>query len=325
MMPLKRHNNKSNHQSLRANRGLSLIELMISLFLGLFITGVGYQVFIGAHTANKVINYLSTLQETGRFAIELIEKDLHRAGYFGGNANIDEITGSSGIVSTALTTCPATGTTWARMLEQHIYGLNDNRTAYDCITTADYLRGDILTLRYATPWLTTNYDAKEFYLRASLFEGRIFTGAQAANSQNINIAQTPQTVHQLRAHSYYIGTSAQTCNQSAIPALFRKTLVDGVPTSEELLTGVEQLQLEYGVDLSDDGIPNRYVDADNVADWNNVVVIKVALLVRSECADSKYTDAKTYQMGDVTYQPNDNFHRQLFSTSVTLRNLLNNT
>lgn len=321
-MPLSQR--KSQHLP-RFNRGFSLVELMIALFLGTVMTGVVYQVFMSAHTANKIIDYLAQLQQTGRFAIEIIEKDLHRAGYFGGNANINEITGTTGILTPALTTCPAVGNTWGRMVEQHIFGLNDTKAGYDCIAANDYLRGDIITIRYATPWIITNYETSELYLRSSLFEGRMFLGNQSTNANNINMIHTPQTVHQLVAHSYFIGKSAETCQQISLPALFWQTLVNGAPAKQELLAGVEHLQFEYGVDLTADGTPNQYVNATNVVDWNAVVVVRVSLLVRSECPDSSYTDGKTYQIGDVTYQPKDNFHRQFFTTTITLRNLLNNS
>lgn len=53
------------------------------------------------------------------------------------------------------------------------------------------------------------------------------------------------------------------------------TPTNGMP----LVEGIEDMQLRYGLDLNNDGITNRYVEAGNVSDWNQVVAIKIAVLV----------------------------------------------
>lgn len=315
----------SQHQNITRrslNQGFTLMEIMIALFIGLFMLGIVSQVALSAHTANKNISNLADLQETGRFAMEIIEKDLQRAGYYGGNANVKDITGSAGIVINGLTTC--TGDSWGRMLQQHIYGLNNSRTGYDCISADEYLRGDILTIRYADTVPAQSFVEKNLYLRSSLFEGRLFFGKDESAANNTNLTKQPQTVHNVVARSYFIGQSARSCNNTAVPALFWKNLVDGVPSSEELLSGIEQMQFEYGVDTDNSGVVNQYLTANNVTNWDDVVVVKAFLLVRSACPDSDFKDTKTYNIGDLAYQPNDNFQRQLFTTSIALRNLLNN-
>ncbi|MCP4320850.1 MAG: hypothetical protein GY787_03135 [Alteromonadales bacterium] len=309
---------------LRRVSGFTLIELIVSLFLALILVGVLFQVFLSSNIANKNINYLSEVQETGRFAVSIIGKDLHSSGYFGGNIDIGNITGSTGVNAVNTTTCPTTVTTWGRMVTQYIHGLNDTNSGYDCIVDDEYLRGDILTIRYTSPWLISTYDANEMYLRNTLFEGRLFQGKDATSPANTNISQLNQSVHQLVARSYFIGESADTCQGVAIPALFWKTLKDGKPSSEELLSGVEHLQIEYGIDSNADGTPNQYKNASQVSNWNNVKVVRVSILVRSECPDFANSDDKDYTFGDIVYQPRDDFYRQLFTTSITFRNSLDN-
>ena len=64
------------------------------------------------------------------------------------------------------------------------------------------------------------------------------------------------------------------------PALFLKR-ADG--TGMEIIEGVESLQVLYGEDTDPDpdNIPNRFVTADNVSDFENVVAVKVSLLLVS--------------------------------------------
>jgi type IV pilus assembly protein PilW len=313
-----------NNAPLQGNMGFTLVEVMVSIVLGLFVLGTIYSFFISSMVANKVTSRTAEIQETARFAISLISDDIKRAGYFAGNANVADITGSVGI-SVPTANCLSVGNSWGTMLQQHVFGINNSRAGYICLPWADYLRGDVLTLRYATPWIVNTFTANDLYLRSSLFEGRIFLGSEAANAVNNNIADLPQAVHALVARTYFIGPSGESCDGSAIPALFWVNLVEGVPVIEQLLLGVEHLQLSYGVDSTDDGLPNSYETASSVPDWNDVTAVRLSIIVRDECPDPAFTDEKTYTLGDVVYKPADNLHRLQVDTLVTLRNVLNNS
>ncbi len=207
------------------------------------------------------------------------------------------------------------------MLTQYIHGLNDTNSGYTCISGTEYLRGDVLTVRYSSPWLVNSYESDELYLRSSLFEGRLFQGKDAADATNNNMTTNGLSNHQILTHSYFIGTSEDSCKGNSIPALFWKTIKGGKPSSEELLSGVEHLQVEYGVDSNANGTPNQYKNASQVSNWDNVKVVRVSVLVRSECPDASQTDGKDYTLGDIVYQPRDNYFRQLFTTSITFRNM----
>jgi len=62
------------------------------------------------------------------------------------------------------------------------------------------------------------------------------------------------------------------------------------------------------------------VDAGAVADWADVVTVRVWLLVRAECTESGFTDGNTYTYADQLYTPNDSFRRQLYSSVAMIRN-----
>lgn len=73
---------KLNNQ-LQSQRGLSLIELMISITLGLILlTGV-MQVFLSSKNVYTSQQALSRVQETGRLAIDFMARDIRMAGYTG--------------------------------------------------------------------------------------------------------------------------------------------------------------------------------------------------------------------------------------------------
>ena len=201
------------------------------------------------------------------------------------------------------------------MVGRGVFGLDDTAAGYACID-AGYLRGDIITLRFASPWRVDTADmvSTRLYLRSSLFEGKIFLGSEEGDAAN-TVLDEPQEQHQMLAYSYYIANSGRTCNGAAIPALFREAPdANNRPVAEELVAGIENLQFQYNVG-------DQYVDADAVADWDDVTSVKFWVLVRSECPETGYTDDRTYILGDFpNYAPADGYRRHLYSTVVALRN-----
>jgi type IV pilus assembly protein PilW len=257
---------------------------------------------------------ITRLQENGRTAVDLLTSSIRRAGYLGSNSDFDTVWGSQPPVAPA-GTCVVDDATWVRMVGRGVFGLNDTRLGYDCVDAA-YSAGDIITLRFASPWRVDTADmvSTRLYLRSSLFEGKIFLGSEEANPDNTVLDQ-PQQQHQMLAYTYYIADTGRTCNGSAIPALFREAPdANNRPVAEELVAGIENMQIQYNVG-------NQYVNADAVADWDDVTSVKLWVLVRSECPETGFTDDRTYVLGDIAdYAPADGYRRYLYSTVVALRN-----
>lgn len=330
-------------------RGLTLIEIMIALVIGsVLIAGAG-KIFISSKRNIAVQLNLQQIQENARYALDLISRDLRRAGYFGGLNSITAIEGTSPPLEPT-GKCPP-GNAWGRMLARPVFGLNDTNSGYACIPDSDYLRGDIVVTRYAHPVAVTGaLSDKQLYLRSNPSEGALFIGSKSDENQ----ITEPGIVQKIISRAYYIRASTTLCpDGSKPPALWRETLhSNGHTVAEELVTGVEQLQLQYGVidfnpddDMQSDGISYRYLDADHVTDseWNApfdsapewrewveltsnsavhsaVLLAKVWLLVRAACIEPAVINRRTYAMGNLQYAVDDHFRRQLYSTTVQLRN-----
>ena len=304
--------NSKRSNSTKRQRGFNMVELMVAMLLGIFLMAALIEILINGKQSFTSASHLSRLQENGRIATSMIVSDIKRGGYMGGNSDIPNIVGSAGQVPPAVS-CATGDTTWGRMVSEGVFGLNDTNVGYACIPNASYLRGDVLTLRYASPWISGAFVNTQLYLRSSLFEGKIFAGSNEAQVANA-VFDTPQDVHDLVAHAYYVGNSGRNCAGQAVPSLFRVRLdAAGQPVNEELLPGVADFQVQYGV-------AGQYIDADAVADWTQVVTARFWLLIRSECTETGFTDGRTYTLGDQAYTPNDNFRRQLYSSVVMLRN-----
>jgi type IV pilus assembly protein PilW len=319
------------------NRGFSLVELMVALVITLILlAGIG-QIFLSSKKSFTIQNALGRQQENGRYVMDTLAQDLRRAGYLGGALKIEQ-TGWSKPVATGADTC-ANSTDWGRMLDRPIYGLDDDATGYACVKS--YLQGDVLVVRYAAPWelggVTTPRPAAgkwpdRLYIRSNPTNpktARIFQGEPPALDTNDRDAE-------LIAYTYYVGTSSQTCSYGGadvpIPSLFRVRLDDsGQPdTPEEIASGIEQLQVQYGVDT--DAIPDlvvdQYFDAKAIStdtgttpNWNQVVSARIWVLTRAECPETGYTNTNTYDMGNISYPAKpDRYRRQLYQTTVKLRN-----
>jgi len=317
----------------KKNYGLSLIELLVALAIS-SILGIG---IAKMYSVSKDFYYVqedtSNLQESGRFVFSMLISDLRRAGYFGHNHDINKINGTESKISNN-NTCPKDAT-WARMLDRRIIGLNDPVTPYDCIA-ADYLKGDILTLRYVDGRNEAVFDNNRYYLRSSFNAGKVFIGSKANDPVNAINDITPKITGKLRAYAYYVGDSGKFCkfNDSnqipiSIPTLYRESLDEmGLPTRQEVASGIENIQFKYGVDTTGDKSVNQYLDSnlisndvDNVTpNWNQVVSVRFWVLARANCPSTRFKNTQTYQMGDVTVTVDDGFKRKLFSSTVALRN-----
>ena len=108
------------------------------------------------------------------------------------------------------------------------------------------------------------------------------------------------------------------------PSLYQRTNANA---ATELVSGVENMQILYGQDSDDDGVANRYHTANSVTDFQQVVSLRLSLLLRTDEPISQETNTKTYLLNGVTAASattidpfNDQRGRYVFSSTVKLRN-----
>jgi type IV pilus assembly protein PilW len=140
--------------------------------------------------------------------------------------------------------------------------------------------------------------------------------------------------------AYYIGlgcmdpdtdSNTATCANTG-PALFRQvwdTAADSV-IRQQLLAGIENMQITYGIDTSGDRIPDSYVRANDAslvtaANWDaQVVSVRIGLLARTELPRSLQPDTRVYTLNDTALfggaAPNDAHTRRMLVATVALRN-----
>jgi type IV pilus assembly protein PilW len=333
------------------NRGFSLVELMVALVITLILlAGIG-QIFLSSKKSFTIQDSLGRMQENGRYAMETLAQDVRRAGFWGGNADITTIedhVGGTGKVATDDGTC--VDASWARMLTHRIFGKDDTRAGYSCLPADATHKGDILVLRYAAPWevgdtTTPKFLKDQYYLRSSLFEGRLFkcsgdgtTGGgdgACAESGGYPIDAPAVRTAELVSHGYFIHAQAPSgkCPDGGnVPSLYRMTLTKGALAAEEIAYGVDDFQVQYGVDdasicgtgTTNDNSVDCFVNAPAAGSstWDKIIAARIWLLVRAECPETGYNNTTTYNMAGVDYTPTapDHYRRQLFTSTIRLRN-----
>lgn len=155
------------------------------------------------------------------------------------------------------------------------------------------------------------------------------TGGTAPNNQSASLLTSfdkGALVTPLDTVVYYIAPSSTPAVQGAAagPALWRIVSSVNNAQPEELVPGVERMELKYGVDTDGDTIVDEYDTAeavDTTGKWGSVVSVQVAILVRSLQPNSPDLDKKTYTLLDSSVGPfNDHYERSLYTTTVALRN-----
>lgn len=67
----------------RGERGLSLVELMVGMVLGLLLAGAVLQVYLSTKMTFNTQDQKSVLEESGRYALEVVARDVRMAGLTG--------------------------------------------------------------------------------------------------------------------------------------------------------------------------------------------------------------------------------------------------
>lgn len=135
-------------------------------------------------------------------------------------------------------------------------------------------------------------------------------------------AQNSSEVFPMQTVVYYVKRSSNNTGTS----LYRRVFDGAQVQDQELVEGVESLQVRYGLDTEPEpnGILNgTYVAATGVTDWTQVIALRVSLLMRSTSrVDANLASASAPVNGTTFTFPTsgDRFDRRVFTTTVALRN-----
>jgi type IV pilus assembly protein PilW len=334
-------------QRVRAHEaGVSLIELMVALVIGLFLIVGAISVNQQARNAYRTTEAVSRVQETARYAFDVLEPEVRMANYWGFNSRADYIEeratdgqaepASLGTFDAQLDYC---GDNFAINIDDYLDG-SDNTYGLSCdaFGTASGV-SDVLVVRRAAENNSSSIVANRVYLQTSRLRGTLFVPddacadvADSCDEIPAGYAPPQSRTHQLLVSAYYV--SQDSTGRPGSPSLRRKRLaaINGgnaaaVYPDEEIVPGVEDLQVRFGVDTNGDTNIDQYVDPGGVAAGDAVISATIWLRVRAEEPDYTYTDTNTYQYADMgaAWAPDpdadeDHFRRIVVSKTLQLRN-----
>ncbi|MCO4798977.1 MAG: PilW family protein [Colwelliaceae bacterium] len=311
------------------HKGFTLVELLISLAVGLGLLSGVLSVFVSMKTTTQETSTYGELQENGRFALSVLSDDLLRQDFWGDYVGTFDLANLNGSATAAPgNDCQGEGINNSTfpVAAGHFRTLWGETAAagnpMGCFanTALAKVGSDILQLKrvVSSPILAADRSADNYYLITNIGDGEIFDGGDA-----VPIMDNSQ-IWEYQHHVYYITEQVQ--GTVSVPVLMQGRLTNSM-TFAPIIDGIEMIRFMYGIDTTDDGVVNAYISADNMTQalWNNasntkILAVKVFVLSRSVLPDNKYTNNNTYILGDLQFVPNDNFRRLLFSSTVTLFN-----
>ena len=315
--------------------GMTLVELMVALAIGSFLMIGTVQVYNQSRQAFVINESMARVQETAQFAMDTVEADLRMASNWGLNSRGLAVEGRSIIGNANPTTLPAPaacGAAWALNLAQPLVGSN-NAYALPCAANGGAQgNSDVITTRRATV-APSPLEAGRLQIQTSRVMGQLFVDGNVTADFNVDPLFPPVSeTHNLLVNSYYVAASSTLI--PGVPTLRRKTLVGGAGgpaiVDQEVAPGVENMQLQFGVDVDQDNTVDRYVNPGDpiftpgdaaFIPGSRVITARIWIVVRGLTSEVGLVDSVNYQPGDVVLGVyNDSFRRMQVSKTILLRN-----
>jgi type IV pilus assembly protein PilW len=334
----------------RAKRqaGLTLVELMVATTLSLVLLAGVLLVFSANKTTYQMQNGLGTLQENGRYAMRQITADLQMAGFSGC---------LSSHINPRVIVLANSPPTYIRDLAigEFFAGQDNGGASYDgrpmapgtdAIEIRGPLRSDVhfvageasaasditltepLSSAAATPYLVISDcgGADIFAATNDLASGNATIEHSGSGNSQAGFSRAfgaDSVVVEVVSHTYFVAdTGRDNTSGQDIFALYR---FDGT-SAQELVDGVENLQIEYALDVGNDGVIDAFTDVVGTANSSQVMAVRISLLLNSvdgaSAVSAPYTffPSSSVQIDPADTDPNDRRLRQEFTALVSVRN-----
>ena len=336
-------------------KGFTLVEIMVAAVVSLILLSGVIQIFLSTKQTYRFGDAVSRMQESGRFAIDILTRDIRMAGYQGcaqlGSIPANIIANNPPVTSfnqEAITGWEYTGS-WAPTTPAQPAGITslvkantDVISIKHASSTGMKLTGNLIVdnaniqIAAITVGLVANdvlfisdCETVDVFRATNVSNGGGTVTIAHANSANTTnklskAYGTDATLYSFDDNVYFVGPTGRTNGHGqAIFALFRRDIRGNI---DELVEGVENMQVLYGERAANGNI--RYVPATNgTLDMTLVVSVRIAILVHSLDPVNSTTDSTVYNVAGTSIGPTgtvthdqDKRIRRVFVTTVKLRN-----
>jgi type IV pilus assembly protein PilW len=278
-----------------AQAGMTLVELLVAMTIGLFLIGGALYIYSQSRNSYRAGDSLARLQESARFALDTLEPDIRLAGFWGRHAEPALVT----VPATLTVTCAnggADATDWALGRLTETAGASDDVYDLPCPAFGGAPRegSDVLVVRHVSGEQVTPE------------VGQIQALSTLGGSLLVDDGTGPgpdEVINDVVVNAYYV--SDRSSFDPARPSLRQLSLArNGVLRDEEVIPGVENLQVQFGLDANRDGSVERYVDPDDPAVVGaRIGAVRLWLLVGTPADEPGYQDTGVYQPLDQDLAP----------------------
>ncbi len=335
------------HRHLHRQLGFSIAELMISMTIGLLILVGMVTLFVNNTKAQNEIEKANRQIENGRFGIQVLGGDLRNAGYYG-EFDPTELAAPAALVDP----CSTDLDTIKTGLPLPVQGYDNGADKPTCLT--DVKSGtDIVVVRHTATCVAGVGLCPDVSVSGPFFQASSCGNASELGSGSVatyyamDLTGTTLDLHdrtctatagsgtvapirRYMSHIYYVANND--VSGDGIPTLKRAELnvVGGALTITvvPLVEGIENLQIEYGLDSGAVGQTASYSAAPaSVAEWQSVVAVKLNILARNLETTQGHTDNRDYTLGltadgsaNTVSATGDAYKRHVFQSTIVLPN-----
>ena len=313
--------------------GFNLVELMIAMVIGLVLMMSITTMFVDTKVSANRSSTVSSLQQQAQLALQILVEDVRAIGSFaefsgGGLADIQVPNNiAAGDCSVVPVDGPATNgnlhlpdkANW--IVRTPIDGIA-NVTVANCFENENdenddgyalAANSDVLSIARIRGVIIPNPIANSYYVAISPMQAQLFTGV----TPNIVNAEIYPYVH----NTYFVQNHATEGTR-----LSRFSLINGVFTNDLVVSNIEKIRIDFGVDATGDGRADDYYESNSIeADmWRNsqIVSARIYVLARAKNRDLTLNNNDTFNDKFQPFNPpdNDNYRRFLLSTTVVIKN-----
>lgn len=317
----------AHYPTTRRNSGFTLVELMISIAIGLVLMLGLTTLLVNSSATRTELEKSSRQIENGRYAMQIMSDDIRLAGYYGEYFFPSSATSTTpDPCATAVASLGWNSTT--PTIPTPIYGYTGSESDPSCVTNRKSGTG-ILVIRRVQTVSTTTAASGTPYLQVSLCdtESTPFVLDTTGLTLKQKDCSTTAVLRKYVVHIYYI-SSCNVCSPSSdgIPTLKRVEIEGGAISVVPLTEGIDSMQFDYGIDYlpaapSQDGSPDCYITNPSATDstvaplsteiascpagtwndatknWANVTTVRLNVLARNTETTVGYSDSKSYNLG----------------------------
>ena len=320
----------SKMNNFKQQAGVTLIELMVALSIGSFLMIGAVQVYNQSRHAFVINESIARVQETAQFAMDTIEADVRMASNWGRHSRGSSVVGRSvtGDANPLTLAVPGgCGAAWALDVSRPVQGDNNNFALACGPVGGAQVNSDTVTTRRATVAASALQPGR-LQVQTTRIQGELFDDGTVPSAFDPVASET----HNLLINTYYVAANSTLI--PGVPTLRRKMLgfAGGAATvvDQEVAPGVENMQLQFGVDVDQDNTVDRYVNpGDDILNplaagfipGARVLTARIWLVVRGISPELGIQDLRDYEPGDIDLGIySDAFRRMQVSKTILLRN-----